>query len=55
MINIGSVLGPVTFALFGIYGASKLAAEMLTDCERLPPAMHSLAVGQPACFSGVAV
>jgi len=31
IINIGSVLGRVTFPFFGIYGASKFAVEALTD------------------------
>lgn len=35
IINIGSVLGRVTFPFFGIYGASKFAVEALTDSFRL--------------------
>ena len=31
IINIGSVLGRVTFPFFGLYGASKFAVEALTD------------------------
>src|SRR6185369_7702056 len=31
IINIGSILGRVTFPFFGIYGASKFAVEALTD------------------------
>ncbi len=31
IVNIGSVLGRVTFPFFGIYGASKFAVEALTD------------------------
>lgn len=34
IINIGSVLGRVTFPFFGIYGASKFAVEALTDSYR---------------------
>jgi NADP-dependent 3-hydroxy acid dehydrogenase YdfG len=34
IINIGSVLGRVTFPFFGIYGASKFALEALTDSFR---------------------
>ena len=34
IINIGSVLGRVTFPFFGIYGASKFAVEALTDSFR---------------------
>ncbi|MBX9902093.1 MAG: SDR family oxidoreductase [Burkholderiaceae bacterium] len=35
IINVGSVLGRVTFPFFGIYGASKFAIEALTDSFRL--------------------
>jgi NAD(P)-dependent dehydrogenase (short-subunit alcohol dehydrogenase family) len=34
IINIGSVLGRVTFPFFGLYGASKFAVEALTDSYR---------------------
>jgi NADP-dependent 3-hydroxy acid dehydrogenase YdfG len=34
IINIGSVLGRITFPFFGIYGASKFAIEALTDSFR---------------------
>jgi NAD(P)-dependent dehydrogenase (short-subunit alcohol dehydrogenase family) len=34
IINVGSVLGRVTFPFFGIYGASKFAIEALTDSFR---------------------
>jgi NAD(P)-dependent dehydrogenase (short-subunit alcohol dehydrogenase family) len=34
IINIGSILGRVTFPFFGIYGASKFAVEALTDSMR---------------------
>jgi short-subunit dehydrogenase len=33
-INIGSVLGRLTFPFLGIYGASKFAVEALTDSLR---------------------
>jgi NADP-dependent 3-hydroxy acid dehydrogenase YdfG len=35
IINIGAILGRVTFPFFGIYGASKMAVEALTDSIRL--------------------
>jgi NAD(P)-dependent dehydrogenase (short-subunit alcohol dehydrogenase family) len=57
IINIGSILGRVTFPFFGIYGASKFAVEALTDSLRYevflvqpsayPTAMYS-SVQQPA-------
>jgi NADP-dependent 3-hydroxy acid dehydrogenase YdfG len=34
IVNIGSILGRVTFPFFGIYGASKFAVEALTDSLR---------------------
>lgn len=34
IVNIGSVLGRITFPFFGIYGASKFAVEALTDSFR---------------------
>lgn len=34
IVNIGSILGRVTFPFFGIYGASKFAVEALTDSFR---------------------
>jgi NAD(P)-dependent dehydrogenase (short-subunit alcohol dehydrogenase family) len=34
IVNIGSILGRVTFPLFGIYGASKFAVEAITDSLR---------------------
>lgn len=34
VINIGSILGRVTFPFFGIYGATKFALEALTDSYR---------------------
>ncbi|MEQ3670227.1 SDR family oxidoreductase [Pseudophaeobacter sp.] len=34
VVNIGSILGRVTFPFFGIYGASKFAVEALSDSYR---------------------
>ena len=34
IVNIGSILGRVTFPFFGVYGASKFAVEALTDSLR---------------------
>lgn len=34
VVNIGSILGRVTFPFFGLYGASKFALETLTDSYR---------------------
>jgi NAD(P)-dependent dehydrogenase (short-subunit alcohol dehydrogenase family) len=34
VLNIGSILGRVTFPFFGLYGASKFALEALTDSYR---------------------
>lgn len=34
VINVGSILGRVTFPFFGIYGASKFAVEALTESYR---------------------
>lgn len=34
IINIGSVVGRITFPFFGVYGASKFAVEALTDSLR---------------------
>ena len=34
IINIGSIVGRVTFPFFGLYGASKFAIEALTDSVR---------------------
>jgi NAD(P)-dependent dehydrogenase (short-subunit alcohol dehydrogenase family) len=34
IVNVGSILGRVTFPFFGIYGASKFAIEALTDSLR---------------------
>jgi NAD(P)-dependent dehydrogenase (short-subunit alcohol dehydrogenase family) len=34
VVNVGSILGRVTFPFFGLYGASKYALEALTDSYR---------------------
>lgn len=34
VVNVGSILGRVTFPFFGLYGASKFAVEALTDSYR---------------------
>src|ERR1700719_4267862 len=34
VINVGSILGRITFPFFGLYGASKYAVEALTDSYR---------------------
>lgn len=34
IVNVGSILGRVTFPFFGVYGASKFAVEALTDSLR---------------------
>ncbi|WP_422048101.1 SDR family oxidoreductase [Shimia sp.] len=34
VVNIGSILGRVTFPFFGLYGASKFAVEAMTDSYR---------------------
>ncbi|MFA6968364.1 SDR family NAD(P)-dependent oxidoreductase [Bosea sp. (in: a-proteobacteria)] len=34
VINVGSILGRVTFPFFGLYGASKYAVEAMTDSYR---------------------
>jgi NAD(P)-dependent dehydrogenase (short-subunit alcohol dehydrogenase family) len=34
VVNVGSILGRVTFPFFGLYGASKYAVEALTDSYR---------------------
>src|SRR5258706_6671681 len=37
VVNIGSILGRVTFPFLGLYGASKYALEALTDSYRYEP------------------
>ncbi len=52
IINIGSILGRVTFPFFGIYGASKFAAEALTDSLRYELSQLGIDVAliQPSAF-----
>src|SRR5258705_9290109 len=44
IINIGSILGRVTFPFIGIYGASKFAVEALTDSLRYEVSLLCVAV-----------
>lgn len=52
IINIGSVLGRVTFPFFGIYGASKFAVEALSDSLRyeLSQLGVEVALVQPSAY-----
>jgi len=52
IINIGSILGRVTFPFFGIYGASKFAVEALTDSLRYEVAQFGIDVVlvQPSAY-----
>src|SRR6516164_4408385 len=52
IINVGSVLGRVTFPFFGIYGASKFAVEALTDSLRYEVSQLGIDVVlvQPSAF-----
>jgi len=52
IVNIGSVLGRVTFPFFGIYGASKFAVEALTDSFRyeLSQLGVDVALVQPSAY-----
>ena len=52
IINIGSILGRVTFPFFGIYGASKFAVEALTDSLRYEVSQLGIDVVlvQPSAF-----
>ncbi len=52
VINIGSILGRVTFPFFGMYGASKYAVEALTDSLRyeLSPLNVDVALVQPSAY-----
>lgn len=52
VINIGSVLGRVTFPFFGLYGASKFAVEALTDSYRyeLSQLGVDVALVQPSAY-----
>ena len=52
IINIGSILGRVTFPFFGIYGASKFAVEALTDSLRYELSQLGIEVAlvQPSAY-----
>ena len=52
IINIGSILGRVTFPFFGIYGASKFAVEALTDSLRYEVSQFGIDVAlvQPSAY-----
>jgi NAD(P)-dependent dehydrogenase (short-subunit alcohol dehydrogenase family) len=52
VINVGSILGRVTFPFFGIYGASKFAVEALTDSLRYEVARFGVDVVllQPSAY-----
>src|SRR5262252_157978 len=52
IINIGSILGRVTFPFLGIYGASKFAVEALTDSLRYEVSQFGVEVVevQPSAF-----
>lgn len=52
IINIGSILGRVTFPFFGLYGASKFAVEALTDSYRyeLSQLGVDVALVQPSAY-----
>jgi NAD(P)-dependent dehydrogenase (short-subunit alcohol dehydrogenase family) len=52
IINIGSILGRVTFPFFGLYGASKFAVEALTDSLRYEVSQLAIEVVlvQPSAF-----
>jgi len=52
IINVGSILGRVTFPFFGIYGASKFAVEALTDSLRYEVSQLGIDVSlvQPSAY-----
>jgi len=52
IVNVGSILGRVTFPFFGIYGASKFAVEALTDSLRyeLSQLGVDVALVQPSAY-----
>lgn len=52
IINIGSILGRVTFPFFGIYGASKFAVEAITDSLRYEVSQLGIDVAlvQPSAY-----
>lgn len=52
IINIGSILGRVTFPFFGLYGASKYAVEAMTDSLRYEVSQLGIDVSliQPSAY-----
>ncbi len=52
IINLGSILGRITFPFFGIYGASKFAVEALTDSYRYEVSQLGIDVSlvQPSAY-----
>lgn len=52
IINVGSILGRVTFPFFGMYGASKFAVEALTDSYRheVAPLGIDVVLVQPSAY-----
>ena len=52
IINVGSILGRVTFPFFGIYGASKFAVEALTESLRYEVSQFGVDVAlvQPSAY-----
>ena len=52
VINIGSIVGRVTFPFFGVYGASKFAVEALTDSLRYEVSQLGIEVAlvQPSAY-----
>lgn len=52
IINVGSILGRVTFPFFGLYGASKFAVEALTDSLRYEVSQFGVDVAlvQPSAY-----
>ncbi len=52
IINIGTILGRITFPFFGIYGASKFAVEALTDSLRYEVSQLGIDVAlvQPSAY-----
>lgn len=52
IINIGSILGRITFPFFGLYGASKFAVEAMTDSLRYELSQFGvdIALVQPSAY-----
>ena len=52
ILNIGSIVGRVTFPFFGLYGASKFAVEALTDSYRYEVSQLGIDVAlvQPSAY-----